>query len=152
MSELLFSPEDMEMASLHFDAMCGHGALAAALGCRVLLVMPLFDRGGWVNIPMMQDAVQKAGHTCAKVHSIPVSGCAVIMVQFLGRWMEAGVPIAARCAHRHWVAIREGQFWDVNFQVWMSPEEWEKRAPSMYGPKTTGHEFAGIYRITKGAE
>lgn len=142
-----FSPTDMEFANEHFGAMCGHGALAAALGVPVLHVMPLFDKAGWVNIPGMKAAIQHAGRAYRKAPRPPERGVAVVLVQFLGSWMEPQVPFAARCAHRHWVAVNDMRVWDVNRPEWISTAEWLAWLPTIYGRGVTGHEIDSVWVI-----
>lgn len=143
-----FCPIDMQFAHENFNAMCGHGALAAALEIDVHHAMKYFDKGGWVNIPIMKAAIRKAGHQCIKRPGPfrPVS-TGVAMVQFLGSWMNEGVPIAARCAHRHWIAFKDGAVWDSNTELWMYLDEWEKLVPALYSPKTTGHAIESTFVI-----
>lgn len=144
----LFSPPDMMLANEVFKAACGHGALAAALGIRVMDVMQYFDDGGWVNIPIMKAAIFRA--TCAPPIKRPLFnpwGRGVLLVQWLGRWMEPQVPAAARCAHRHWVAFNGGYIWDSNTEKWMATEAWEKFLPELYCDKTTGHKIDSLWVI-----
>lgn len=148
-SDTFYSPPDMDQAAEAFGAACGHGALAAALGTTVgITVDRYFDgQGGWVNIPMMKAAMARAGRSCRRQPAIPSRGDGVALVQWLGRWMEPQVPPAARCAHRHWIAFREGLVWDVNRPRWMSPEEWHRWVPALYGPKVTGHQISSAYLL-----
>ena len=135
-TKTLFSPWDMEVAAVNFDAACGHGALAAAVGCQVCYAMQYFGAGGWVNIPMMKSALAHANVCFDSVDGWDQTGaCAVTMIQFLGPWMNPGVPVAARCQHRHWVATREGMVWDCNTGKWQTREEWEKEVPPLLMPK-----------------
>lgn len=124
-----------------FNAMCGHGALAAALGIPVMDAMQYFDNGGWVNIPMMKTAIVRAGKRPLKWLGCGSSGNGVALVQFLGRWMEPQVPPAARCAHRHWIAFHEGRIWDSNTMHWMTTKAWKDWITALYTDKTTGHEI-----------
>lgn len=143
-----YSPGDMELAAEQFGAACGHGALAAALGCPVRLAVPLFERPGWINIPMMTAAIVAAGWTYRKVRTIPRSGTGVAMVQFLGPWMKDGVPPAARCKYRHWIAVADGVLhWDANWPEWAGARVWSLRAPELYPERCTGHEIAGILAV-----
>lgn len=143
-AEILFSPTDFELAHEAFDAMCGHGALAAALGKEVCDVMKFFDQGGWVNVPMMRRAAYHAAN------SLPVmvprwptlTETAVALIQFLGPWMEPGILPAARCKYRHWVAVRRGLVWDVNEPRWLGPSQWEQAVvPGLMPKRGTGWEL-----------
>lgn len=147
-----YSPPDMAICAEMQDAACGHGALAAALGIPVVIVMAeLFaEQGGWVNIPMMKEAIGRAEKGCVRLAAIPSAGspgAGVAIVQWLGRWMEPQVPRAARAAHRHWIAFREGFVWDANRPEWIPLAEWHRWVPILYGPKDTGHEIEAAYLI-----
>lgn len=123
----LFCPWDMEIAAHNFEAMCGHGALAAALGMDVCSVMQFFGRGGWVNFPQMDEALRRAGKIPAKVTGwVHGPRIAVTLIQFTGPWMKPGVPAAARCQHRHWIATFGVQVWDANTGAWQDRADWEK--------------------------
>lgn len=133
----LFSPWDMEVAHHNFDAMCGHGALAASLGSEVCDVMKFFAQGGWVNIPMMEQAIRAAGKVPAKMSGWNESDRpAVSIIQFGGPWMRPIVPVAARCAYRHWVAVRRGLAWDANEPRWQTRAEWERTVIPALLPET----------------
>lgn len=139
-----FSPVDMDLANEHFGAVCGHGALAAALGVPVLQVVTMLKRG-WVNIPTMKEAIATARKIARKHETIPAKGNGVAMVQWLGSWMEPGVPVAARCTQRHWIGLHGGMIWDANHQHWMTPAEWEAWVPAIYPRRATGHELYGAW-------
>lgn len=137
----------MDVANEHFGAMCGHGALAAALGLPVLHVMPLFDKSGWVNIPTMKAAIQHAGRSYRKAPRPPEIGIAVVLVQWLGTWMEPQAPAAARCAHRHWIAVNNMLAWDVNRPEWIAVSEWLAWLPTIYPRRVTGHQVDSVWVI-----
>lgn len=138
----------MILAHDTFGAECGHGALAAALGIPVMDVMQHFERGGWVNIPMMKVAILDAsGKKPFKRADIPVGVRGVALVQFIGRWMEPKVPKAARCAHRHWIAFKDGLVWDANTAHWTTPALWREWVPALYSEKTTGHQIDSAWLI-----
>lgn len=145
----LFAPPDMVTAYADLGAMCGHGALAAALGIPVKQAFPYFEQRGWVNIPMMKAAIEKAGKFWLRTFAQPGLGTAVVMVQWLGRWMEPGVPIGARCAHRHWIALREGNVWDSLRcrDGWLTRTEWERGIEATYPPRVTGHQIDAVLQI-----
>jgi hypothetical protein len=128
---LFYSPRDMEVARENFGAMCGHGALAAILGKEVCLTMKYFGRGGWVNIPMMRAAIEKSGHLWIKAGKPPAALSALVLLQWTGPWSHPGVPPAAACRYRHWVATREGFVWDANTQRWEPKHEWKRIIPHL---------------------
>lgn len=142
-----FFPRDMDACARVFGAACGHGALAAALGVPVVIVMHecFEDTGGWVNIPMMQVAMRRAGRSWRRETAIPATGDGVAMVQWLGSWMEAKVPPHVRCCYRHWIAFRDGLLWDANAHLWMTPEQWHGWVPQVYPRRVTGHRVDAAY-------
>lgn len=143
-----FSPSDMMLANDTFGAMCGHGALAAALGIPVVDAMKYFQCGGWVNVPRMKAAIIESGKQVTRNPFIPPCGIGVALIQFLGRWMEPKVPKTARCAHRHWIAFNDYLVWDSNTELWHSMNEWEGWVPALYSEKTTGHKIDAAYIIS----
>ena len=147
----LYLPKDMEECAKDWGAACGHGALAACLGTPVSVTLPLLGKGGWINVPMMKDALIKASKRFGvrRDGSWPQRGKAVVMLQWLGSWMEPGVPLGARCAYRHWVAVRDmiitdkRVIWDANSQQWQTLEQWEREIlPLVIHPKATGWEVS----------
>ena len=142
-----YFPPDMERCARDLGAACGHGALAAALGIPVVVAVleGFHGRGGWVNIPMMQAAIQRAGRTWRREAQIPAAGDGVAIVQWLGPWMEPRVPRRVRACYRHWIAFRDGLLWDANAHLWMTPEEWHGWIPQVYPRRVTGHRVDGAY-------
>lgn len=127
----IFSPPDMEHASETFGAMCGHGALAAAIGERVMITEHLFQRpGGWVNLPQMREAI--ANLPCHRIvreeEKWPPGGpeMRLILIQFTGPWMAENRPPAARCRHRHWIAAKGSYVWDANHPEWIHMGLWRE--------------------------
>lgn len=148
-----FSPWDMEVASINFGAMCGHGALAAAIGTDVIRVMEHFERGGWVNIPIMKAAIARAGYRTIPLTDWPKPDetvPAVVMIQWTGPWMAEGVPVAARCQHRHWVAAVGDWIWDCNAEGWFTRACWERFIPPALMPKRgTGFRVERAFLLIK---
>jgi len=122
-----FSPTDMQQSSIVFGAMCGHGAFAAAIGSNVFEVMKHFQRGGWVNMPIMEKALRNARKSPKRVNGwwTKDDDVALTLLQFLGPWMAEGVSPFARCRYRHWVATRGNLIWDANTEAWHPKEVWE---------------------------
>lgn len=144
----LLSPTDFEEAHAQKGAMCGHGALAAALGVSVMAAMAFFDQGGWVNVPMMKDAIQRSGHLWQRVDKPNEGSDGVILIQWEGPWTRPGVPPAAACKYRHWIATRQGKVWDVNTQTWDSQDEWKTVVRSIIPERSTGFSVWGALLIT----
>lgn len=145
MNTALFAPDDMERASDLFGAMCGHGALAAAIGENVMTVEHVFERaGGWVNLPQMLKAIELLPRH--EVHSQDTiwdrgrDEMQLVLIQFTGSWMEPGVPPAARCKYRHWIAAKGELVWDANeSDFWFSYAEWRDGiVPGLLPKRATG--------------
>lgn len=137
------APDDMVHAAAVFDAACGHGALAAATGLRVSAVMPWFSRGGWVNLPMMRDAIERSGRRIARQLEAwhHEAEPAVSLLQWTGPWMATSCPPTVRCRYRHWIATLGPQCWDANADEWLHQEEWEALiVPALLPPRATGWE------------
>ncbi len=111
--------------------------------------MQYFERGGWVNIPIMKAAIAKSGRRFASLGELwaPV-GDGVTLIQWLGPWMNEGVPIAARSKYRHWVGCRDGFVWDVNLQMWDTRKGWNDWVPTIYPKRATGHKVQTTLLIT----
>lgn len=149
-------PDDMDIASDKFDAACGHGALAAVLGMSAASVMKYFSSGGgYVNIPMMKDAIRAAGRTLyRKQHEgqdlLPgPDEYAVMLIQFTGPWMKSGNPIAA-CRWRHWIAAAGNALvFDANHPGWQTHDYWQKEILPDLLPERgdKGWYFSAVLRI-----
>jgi hypothetical protein len=144
----LFSPLDFRVAN-KMGAMCGHGALAAAIGLPVLDVYgPFFEgRSGWINVPMMKAAIIRSGHSWARLEKLDEGQTGVILIQFTGPWTNPGVPVAAACLHRHWIATRAGLVWDVNTERWESQDDWKSIVPDLLPERATGYRVWGALKI-----
>lgn len=148
----LFSPTDMQEANMTCGAMCGHGALAAALGIPVMAAMSHFTKPKWVNVPMMKAAIHNAGYRWERIPKPSQGMTAVILIQFLGPWTNPGVPPAAACKYRHWVATRGGFIWDANFQEWQYEGGWKRRFVEIYPPRATGATPWGALQVIRRQE
>lgn len=126
---------------------CGHGALAAAADCPVIVTLDVLPPG-WVNIPRMINALRQS-----RINPRTVEGWhnpkdpdfyadrAVCLIQWLGPWMDPKRPPKARCQYRHWIAIRRGLVFDINDPRWMTREEWTfSVVPHLYPKRCTGFE------------
>jgi len=142
----LYCPSDMDAARELFGAMCGHGALAAAIGEEVGVTEHLFERsGGWVNLPQMLKAVALCPrHRVARQETQWLPGgqeMKLVLIQFTGPWMDAGRPPSARCKYRHWIAARGYQVWDANEPRWIHCGVWKHEIVPQLVPRLgTGWE------------
>lgn len=152
----LFIPPDWREAAGIADLACGHGALATALGIGAWQAMTLLsDKEGWINQPQMEGALGRSGRRWRRLRPQERFGAAaggVVMVQWLGAWMEAGNPFAA-CAYRHWAAYRnvegQGWVWDVNEPGrWMRKGEWVRWMTAALMPeRAVGWDVIGKWEV-----
>lgn len=134
--EYPYSQEESQAAHEAWGANCGPGALATMVGLKLDDVrshIPQFEQRGYTNPSMMQAALRSLG---VKYHEVddtlareagsvldpgykliwPKYG--LMRIQWEGRWMNPGVPIAARYRHTHWVGIiatDQPNIFDCNF-------------------------------------
>ncbi|MDQ8205798.1 hypothetical protein [Pelagicoccus sp. SDUM812003] len=140
MMNSFFSPEDMVEAHRRLGAACGHGALAAALSVSVEQACQLLEKGSWINVPMMKDALRRH-RVDFRVHEgrCDLKGPAVTIVQWLGPWTEPGKPARLAARYRHWVARRGSLIWDANAPFWIDNRVWAKHiAPEIMPKNATG--------------
>jgi len=136
-----------------YGAMCGHGALAAALGKPVCETVEYFQRlmeekRGCVSEVDMRNAIMCAGRTYRRHHArLPAAHLSgVVLLQFLGPWMERHH--MAKYRYRHWVAFREGRAWDANLERWEPWACWVKWAETeLFPAHCTGYDIVGAFEI-----
>lgn len=125
-------PTDTEAAWHAWQANCGPAALAAILGKQVAEVrdaFPDFPAKPWCNPTAMRAALQslRVAYDVRGGGSFgtdpPRRGLAFI--QWVGPWLDKGVPIAAAYRNTHWIAVDGSERWDVNEpERWMPANEW----------------------------
>lgn len=106
-----FTQDGAERAHDAWGCNCGPGALAAVLGLTLDEVRPHmagFEDRGYTNPTLMMAALDRAHATWAKFPVTPGSQVdwpryGLARIQWEGPWMAAGVPVAARYQHTHWV-------------------------------------------------
>lgn len=143
-----FTQDDAERAHIAWGCNCGPGALAAILGLTLAEVRPHmgdFELKGYTNPTLMMAALDHAGARWAKLAVRPGSQVdwphyGLVRIQWEGPWMAAGVPIAARYRHTHWVgacrvpvppgSVFDGLgIFDINCMVergWVSFADWTR--------------------------
>lgn len=144
-------PTDMEEANQTLGAMCGHGALAAALSISVADAVRYLQKPGWINVPLMKEGIECAGFRWERVDKPGPYQTGLILVQFTGPWTEPGVPVKVACQHRHWVAARRSFIWDSNMPyIWQTQSEWQEffRRELAYD-ECTGFEVWGTLVIQR---
>lgn len=153
MSAEFYIPADLADAAYHVEIACGHGALAAVLGVGVFEAFSLLgDREGAVNMPQMEGALKQSGCVWRKLaagQKVPAEGRGIVMVQWLGPWMRA--PVFVQCQYRHWIAVRGGVVWDINWPgAWMTKKEWLRcvhSTPGLMPVRCTGWDVAGTWEL-----
>lgn len=155
-----YQPPDVDYAIEKLDAACGHCALAAVLGIPVADAVRHLGKPGWLNIPMMQRGIEKAGygwtrHNKCSTPKDPTGreeARGVVMIQFGGPWTAPGKPPALAARYRHWVAWDRGLIWDVNTEVWEVEQAWVAHVIESFKeeiPGMTGFSVSGFYEIHK---
>jgi len=145
---LRFDSADIEAAHQKWRCNCGPAALAACIGMTPDEVRPYlgdFERRGYMNFTMMEQAVERAGFHIENSESTwPKHG--LVRIQFGGPWTEPGANPKWASIHTHWVAAKlvsskrplpsfDGPWvFDVN-GGWMRPEEWESELLPLLGKK-----------------
>ena len=138
-----FTEAEASAAWDEFRFNCGPSAVAVMTGLSIPELMPhLFDfpEKGYTNPTLMWwilDSIKgRAKWSQRKDRQWPDYGLA--RIQWHGPWMQAGVPVAARYRHTHWVgamqclnlgAVNLGVF-DINAMSngtgWVSYQDWWK--------------------------
>jgi hypothetical protein len=141
-----FTLDDMDRAHAAWGANCGPSALAVICGLTLDEVRPHVESGGpfpgYTNPTLMLAALRSVGVTWrprairdAATGQLPWPRWGLARIQWHGRWMEPGVPIAARYRHTHWVgaatrANGDVGVWDVNAlgngSGWCALADWER--------------------------
>ena len=119
-----FCPSDVDECWSAWRANCGPASLAAVLGRNVGNVrglFPQFPARPWTTVDDMLDALRHAGVEHEQQAGLPFVG--LVLVQLTGPWMKARHP-GAHMRHSHWVGVKDGRFYDVNWAMWMAWEVW----------------------------
>lgn len=143
----------LEAAHTQWGAMCGHAALAAALWQPIESVRSLFDReGGYVNIPQMKLAIQRAGREWYLLRGAidPGADAGVALLDWIGPWSGN---TRAQCRHRHWIAVmRLGDgivIADTNIQpgVAFTFADWRETVEFYLPERATGYRVWGTLAL-----
>jgi hypothetical protein len=125
----LYILPDFEITEERDGVACGHGALAAALERPLLTVLDALPEGA-VNLPQMKLALLRCGRSHVHVQYGWMPDAretpSLVLLQFLGSWMQPEVHPAARCRYRHWVARCGDWIFDINAATWLPFTEWEE--------------------------
>jgi hypothetical protein len=125
--EELFAPPDLsEMARL-LGVNCGPAAYAALAGRNILDVIDLFPQypeRPWTSRSQMKNAFRSSSLSWEEVHNtFPENG--VCLVQFNGPWSNYSYRLA-QLRHSHWIAVKNGFVYDVNWEGWLPMQNWEE--------------------------
>lgn len=140
---LRFTADEAEAAFNDWDFNCGPGALCGVLGLRPEQVRPHlkgFDEKRYTNPTMMFNALRSLRvrfSATAAPHGAMLEWpkLGLVRIQWGGRWMKPGVPMAARYRQTHWVGSwrdpRSGALavFDVNAVDsggWCNLEPWDR--------------------------
>lgn len=124
----MFTLSDAIAAAEQWGANCGPGALAGVLGLTLDAVRPHligFDGKRYTNPTMMRGALDSLGVRYqwtplkGETKQLPIDGLA--RVQWAGPWTKAGVPMAARYRHTHWIGALAG----YGVTQFAAPYPWE---------------------------
>lgn len=163
----LYCPTDVTAANERFGASCGHAAIAAILGIEVTEAWQrarhAFEGRAWVSAPAMEEALSilRPGNwrpAAVREREQPVRGLALI--QFMGPWMEPGLPLGAQLSRTHWIAAdvwqdapgsaRWPMVYDINAAGWSTRAYWEANTlPRLLGQhkRTTGWYVRRAYEV-----
>jgi hypothetical protein len=135
-----FNVDDANAAGEAWQFNCGPAALCGLLGLAPADVrhhLLDFERKGYTNPTLMYGALRSLGKEWKHRKPLDWPERGLVRIQWHGRWMNEGVPMAARYRKTHWVACwRVGPsllVFDVNATFdggWLSYFEWaEKLVP-----------------------
>ncbi len=135
-----FTDVDTRRAAETWGANCGPGAIAAILHLTLDELRPHlreFERKGYTNPSLMYAVLRDLGIPFSVRMFSHVGGggdCQVwpdyglARIQWDGPWTAAGVPMAARYRHTHWVAASGAEIFDVNAMSvggWITAGVWQ---------------------------
>ena len=110
LSEPVFSCDDSEAAHKAWDFNCGPGAIAAVVRMTPDELRPFmgdFERKYYTNPTLMFDILKRLGVGIRRLDKGVWPAYGLVRIQWHGRWMNEGVPMAARYRHTHWIAHRD---------------------------------------------
>lgn len=95
----------------------------------------------------MRWALERCGVEYESTNDWPHIGLA--LVQFRGPWTETK-RFQEAAKKRHWVAVSNGNIYDVNAHAWLPLTQWESRIMPLLiaaRPATTGWQLAKSYEV-----
>jgi hypothetical protein len=123
----LVAPSDINLSFQLFNINCGPASLAALVGCNVLDIISLFPQypeKPWTNRTQMKFAFEKARLTWQSIPGVfPDVG--ICLIQFNGPWSKSTYRLA-QLRHTHWIAVRNGFVFDINWEGWLPRQIWEE--------------------------
>lgn len=154
-----FSLEELDRANDDWGCNCGPSALAAVKGISLdvaLKFLPDFPNRRYTNPSMMLGALMQLGGyrwSAPKPHeskTLEYPDLGLVRLQWVGSWLNPGVPVAAHYAHTHWIACRRERgslyIFDCNNHIvehgWLPREVWLK---CVVPELLTGERASGFY-------
>jgi hypothetical protein len=78
----------------------------------------------------------------------------LVDIQFIGSWLDPGVPPGAACRQTHWIATSGALVYDINLGEWVRRDRWEyvmaSELRAALSPKSTGFRVKRGYEIATG--
>ncbi len=155
---LPYTSQESAAAHAEWKASCGHHSIAAACNIPLNKVKEACPKlTGWMSPTMVSQTLEKLGKCprCYKenktMNQPPDHIVAICRLQYEGRWMEPGVPMAARYKETHYVAIVGGALvmdttHDTNILLpWERWKSWADEYTATRPRKSTGWHFSGIW-------
>lgn len=131
-----FTRDDAQRAGDDWGFNCGPGAICAVVRMTPDELRPHlagFEGKGYTNPTLMVQILRSLGVRWRGIAKGVWPGYGLVRIQWHGPWMEAGVPIAARYRHTHWIGCRDTrqrgrEIFDVNCMSvggWVPEDEWK---------------------------
>lgn len=160
---LRFTIDDAQRAADEWGFNCGPSSICAVLNLTPNELRPYlgdFEKKFYTNPSLMIDILKRLGvEFCQTYRSDNPSNTMVVKfglmrVQWGGPWTNPGVPMRVRYRHTHWVAVNDGEVFDINAMCvggWLSWKEWsEKLVPWLI--KECCPKGNGTWWLTHGIE
>ena len=120
----LYCPDDLTASFETFGANCGPAAFAALTRTSVSAAMayfPHYPRRRWCTIGDMRSALRGAVIEFDDTQGM-LPACGVALIQIEGKSKH---PMAL-LSNTHWIAIRYGCVYDINWRGWLPLATWEQ--------------------------
>jgi len=123
----LFAPPDLKEMARLLGVNCGPAAYAALIGRKILDVIDLFPQypeRPWTSRTQMKGVLKSSNLSWEATNdALPENG--LCLVQFNGPWSNYSYRLA-QLRHSHWIAVKNGFVYDVNWEGWLPTQNWEE--------------------------